>query len=69
MNDLEARVRCLELAAALCKAANYYDAREVATIATILYDFVNAPIPEEIPVEKVDKPRRGRPPKSADLYS
>lgn len=69
MNDIEARVRCLELAVSICKATNDYNVRIVAEMATMLYHFVQAPTPEEIPVDRADKPRRGRPAKQADLFS
>lgn len=69
MDDLEARVRCLELAAQICRPAGDYDALSVVKTATLIYKFVNASSEGEAPADEiVDKPRRGRPPKQAGLF-
>ena len=67
MNDLEAKIRCLELSASLLKPLGDYSAENVVDMAKKLYDSCNEsqverPI-QEI-VSKADKVvRRGRPPK------
>jgi hypothetical protein len=62
MNELEARVRCLELSAQLNKALGDHSAEGIVKIATILYAFTQSPQEEEILSVSADKPRRGRPP-------
>jgi hypothetical protein len=68
MDMLEAKVRLLELAAVINKPTGNHDATDVVKTATVLYTFLEAsPVDEELPV--ADKPKRGRPPKSADILS
>lgn len=62
MNELEARVRCLELSAQLNKALGDHSAEGIVKIATILYAFTQSPQEEEIHPVIMDKPKRGRPP-------
>jgi hypothetical protein len=62
MNELEARVRCLELSAQLNKALGNHSAEGIVNIATILYAFTQPPQEEEIFPVTADKPKRGRPP-------
>lgn len=68
MDDTEARVRCVEAAAGICRMTQNYDVKSVVEIATFLYSFVNAhPTPETGP-ENTDKPRqRGK--AKADPFS
>lgn len=69
MDDVEARVRCLELAAQLNRASGDHAAAGVVETAMVLYAFTKAPTaPVETPAETVDKPRRGRPPKPGGLF-
>lgn len=68
MNEIEAKVRCLELAATLSRGVTT-DAASVVTTASVLYDFINAPPQVEKPAEITDKPKRGRTPKMDDLMS
>lgn len=67
MDDLEIRVRCLEMATPL--ALPDRDVKTVVEIATLLYDFVKAPSVGETLPEPADKPRRGRKPSQADILS
>lgn len=60
MNDIEAKVRCLEVAASLARPANIYTPEGVVEIARQLYTFVNASPEPEKEQEKVDKPKRGK---------
>lgn len=62
MEDVEARVRCIEVAATLTPLDR--DPKTVVEIARVLYDFCNAPPVAETQPGIVDKPRRGRPPKA-----
>lgn len=66
MDEIEARVRCLELSQRLS-----IEDRSVSTvveIARVLYAFVQAsPQPDLLVEEIADKPRRGRPPKLASI--
>lgn len=65
MDDIEARVRCLELAAQLNRPTGDHSAGGVVETAILLYKFAIASPQEEAPAsETVDKPRRGRPPKA-----
>jgi hypothetical protein len=69
MDEIESRVRCLELAAQLNRASGDHCAEGVVKTATLLYKFLIATPPEETPVsEPADKPRRGRPPKPAGMF-
>lgn len=64
MNEIEARVRCLELAAQLAKPTGDYSADSIVEIATLLYTFAQASPPSPVvEAEIVDKPKRGRPSK------
>lgn len=65
MDEVEARVRCLELAERLSVPDR--SVTSVVQIATTLYAFVQASPSAPEPVEIVDKPRRGRPPKASIL--
>lgn len=69
MDNLEARVRCLELAAQLNKATGDHSAESIVKTATVLYTFAQASPSSFEPVEIVDKPKRGRPAKEADILS
>lgn len=70
MNDLEARVRLLELAAVVTKATNIYSAEGIVNFATELYTFTQAPMPKETSAEIVDKPKPKRSAtKQADILS
>lgn len=70
MDELEAKVRCLELAAHLNQRSGDHSVEGVVNNASILYRFTIASPQEETPaVELVDKPKRGRPPKGADPFS
>lgn len=62
MNELEAKIRCLELSAQLNKALGNHSAEGIVKIATILYAFTQPPQEEVILSVSVDKPKRGRPP-------
>lgn len=61
MDDIEARVRCLELAQKLSPIER--DSAAIVQIATALYDFAKAPPSQTPATVHEDKPRRGRPPK------
>lgn len=69
MDEIEARVRCLELAAQLNRASGDHSAEVVVKTATLLYNYAIATPQEATPVsEPADKPRRGRPAKAANLF-
>lgn len=70
MDATEAKVRCLELAAAIQRASGNHDVRDVVNIATVMYDYVNAPTqtPETGEAATTDKPQRTRKAK-ADPFS
>lgn len=63
MDDLEARVRCLELAATMLRPSGIPTGQSVVEIATVMYSFVNAPpaAPETEPQANTDKQRTKRP--------
>lgn len=61
MDDVEARVRCLELGAQLTKASGDYSPQAVVNIATVLYAFTQPQHVKEISHVEVDKPKPGRP--------
>jgi len=61
MDELEARVRCLELAAQLNKPTGDYSADGVVKTAMVLYTFAQASMPEETPVPTADKPKQRKP--------
>lgn len=67
MDDVEARLKCLELSAALCGRTLDNSVDSIVEIAMVFYSFLQTPIQEEKPVVTADKPKRGRPPKVADL--
>ena len=69
MNEIEARVRCLELGASINKALGNHSAEGVVEIATVLYNFAQASPQAERSAENADKPKRGRQPKAADILS
>lgn len=68
MDEIEARVRCLELAATLNARSGMHSAQSVAETATTLYGFVQAS-PVGSPQPDADKPKPGRKPKVGDLLS
>lgn len=68
MDELEARIRCLELAAQINKATGDHSSEGIVKIASLLYTFCQASPPVETP-EVADKPKRGRLPKAADILS
>lgn len=61
MDDVEARVRCLELASQLTKASGEYSPQAVVNLATVLYSFTQPPCVDESPRIETDKPKAGRP--------
>lgn len=61
MDDVEARTRCLELAAQLTRASGEYSPQAVVNIATVLYAFTQPQQVEAISPVEVDKPKGGRP--------
>lgn len=63
MNETEARVRCLELAAQLSRPNGVFTPEGVVEIATKLYAFTQTSTDDEQSPVIEDKPRRGRPPK------
>lgn len=70
MDDIEARVKCLELASVLCQRTLDHSVDRIVEFAMVFYSFLQTPLQDDIdvPVEQVDKPKRGRPkPKMADL--
>ena len=69
MDNLEAKVRCLELAASITRPLGDHSAGAVVKMATSLYAFIEPSPPAETPEVSVDKPKRGRPPRVADLLS
>ena len=70
MDDLEARIRILELASELTRPSGDYSPESVVKAATVLYTFTKASPEAATPSEIVDKPKRGKPaPKEADILS
>lgn len=69
MDEIEARVRCLELAATLNARSGMHSAQAVAETASVLYAFVHASPEEATRPEHADKSRPGRKPKVGDLLS
>lgn len=65
MDETEARVRCLELAERLSVPDRAV--QTVVEIASVMYAFVQASPQSEPIADSVDKPRRGRPPKTASI--
>lgn len=64
MDDVEARLKCLELASVVCGRVLDNSANGIVEIATVFYAFA-MPQPVEAPVV-ADKPKRGRPPRVPD---
>lgn len=60
MNDIEARVRCMELAYSLIRPGGDYSVQSVVDNATVLYTFAKSSTPDESPAAPVDKPKRGK---------
>ena len=58
MDELEARVRCLELAATINRASGEHFADAIVKTATVLYTFIQTPLPEETPVINADKQKQ-----------
>lgn len=69
MNELEARVRCLELAASLNKASGNYSADGVVKEAIVLYNFTQASAEVATPSSTTDKPSKGSKAKQPDIMS
>ena len=68
MEELEARVRCLELAAALSAPTGDRSVRTVVEIATALYTFTQpSPVPVREPV--ADKSKRVKKASTPDFMS
>lgn len=61
MNETEAKVRCLELAAQLNKPTGDYSAQGVVDTAMLLYTFIQAPA--------ADKPSKVSKAKQPDIMS
>lgn len=70
MDVIEAKVRLLELAATMLRRDGIPIARDVVNIATVMYDYINAPsqTPETGEAATTDKPRKTRNAK-ADPFS
>lgn len=69
MNDIEAKIRCLELAATLNARQNVYVASNIVETASVLYAFVVAPSLEATPAASADKPGKKRQAKEPDILS
>lgn len=69
MTELEAKVRCLELAATLSRPSGDYSADAVVNIAMVLYTFTQAPVAEETKPVIADKPSKGSKAKVPDIMS
>lgn len=74
MTPTEAKVRCIEAALVLAARENQSAAARVVEIATVLYDYVQAPpmTPERVSSGSTDKPQREvlrRPKKPTDILS
>jgi len=70
MNEIEAKVRCLELASQCNKATGDHSAEGVVKVATVLYAFISPPPFEPVQEEVTDKPKRGKPAsKGLDILS
>lgn len=70
MDEIEARVRCLELAWGICKPSASYDIGAVVETASALYSFVQTSPSESNPAAQADKQTRGkRISKEADILS
>lgn len=57
MNETEARIRCLEMAADIQKCIGNYTAEGVVEFATALYTFCTKPEQAATPVTPADKPK------------
>lgn len=69
MDATEAKVRCLELAATMCRPHGLPIAKDVVEIATSMYDYVNAPpkapetgseVTQDKPEQVVQRSRKAR---------
>lgn len=61
MDDIEARVRCLELAADIQKCIGNYTPEGIVEFATTLYTFAQTP-PQPVKAAKpADKPKPAKP--------
>ena len=69
MNDVEARVRCLELAANLHKPLGEYSPTAVAETAQKLYDFANNVLPAQETKPVADKSKRTTKAATPDIMS
>lgn len=58
MDDVEARVRCIEVAATLNARTGDHSAESVVNTARVLYNFTQTPLPEETQVIPADKPKQ-----------
>lgn len=67
--DPQIKLSCLQLAIDLSKPIGNYDVDSIVKLASMLYDFIQAPPPDENQVEIADKPKRGRPAKPVDILS
>lgn len=59
MDDTEAKVRCLELAATVSRAVGDHSPESIVKFATVFYSFIQLPdlLPEPV-ADPVDKPKR-----------
>lgn len=64
MNETEARIRCLELAADIQKCIGNYTAEGIVEFATTLYTFTQTPAQPVKAAKPADKPK---PAKSEDI--
>lgn len=69
MEDVEARIRCLEIAATLSTRTGDHSAEAIVKTATVLYSFTQTSLQASQPVVNSDKPKRGKPAKEADILS
>lgn len=58
MDDLEARVKCIEVAAQMNRATGDHSPTGVVNTAMLLYTFVKASSSEENQPEPADKPKQ-----------
>lgn len=63
MDDLEAAVRCLEVAERMAKAQNRYDAKSVVEIQTALYSHVTSATASDKPAPATPPGRPAKAPK------
>jgi len=69
MDEVEARVRCLELAATVSQRVGDHSVQGIVDFATVLYSFAKASPPAEMQAKPSDKPKRGKPVRQADILS